>query len=505
MRRRWVVALLFAAAFVWMWASATAGTAGQTGATTTVPLYPPTPTTVAVEPFARTTATTTTTTSAVFTTTTSTPAGATTTTTVPPGPTTTATTVPPTSLPPPPRPSLDAGNPDGGRSGPPGVGLDVSGGGYTGCARVYFFFDGVRIGSGTPDAAGFIDVGGLSVPGDAEAGEHRVTSSCRASGGPVRGSTAFVVTEADVHRSAVATSINDPDQISLELDRLAVSALVAIAILLLFAFPFELFNSTVEENYDEIRGWFRLPARVVDAASTASRTLTFFVCSVLGAIILGFLSPDFGLDLNSAVLVAGFTVGFIVMGAGFSLPAAFLVHRRTGEWGKLNFLPGTLAVSMVLVGLSRLLDFQPGYFYGALAGIAFASALSKAVQGKVTAANWSWALVLSVAAWFANMRVSELAAEPDASAWWIGLEACLVLIFLWGIEGVAVAMLPMRFLDGRKVIDWNRVVWSVLMFLGVFAVVHVLLSPNSGYVGQTTGEVAIGVLLLFCVFGAISV
>ncbi|MDQ4070790.1 MAG: hypothetical protein M3203_15170, partial [Actinomycetota bacterium] len=42
-------------------------------------------------------------------------------------------------------------------------------------------------------------------------------------------------------------------------------------------------------------------------------------------------------------------------------------------------------------------------------------------------------------------------------------------------------------------------------FLGVFAVVHVLLSPNSGYVGQTTGEVAIGVLLLFCVFGAISV
>jgi hypothetical protein len=33
----------------------------------------------------------------------------------------------------------------------------------------------------------------------------------------------------------------------------------------------------------------------------------------------------------------------------------------------------------------------------------------------------------------------------------MGLEVSLALTFLWGIEGLAVAMLPMRFLDGRKV------------------------------------------------------
>lgn len=88
---------------------------------------------------------------------------------------------------------------------------------------------------------------------------------------------------------------------------------------------------------------------------------------------------------------------------------------------------------------------------------------------------------------------------------WIGLEACLVLVFLWGVEGLAVAMLPMRFLDGRKVLNWSKPAWAVLLFLGLFATVHVLFAPNSGYVGQTTGAVSIAVIVLFFVFGAISV
>lgn len=116
-----------------------------------------------------------------------------------------------------------------------------------------------------------------------------------------------------------------------------------------------------------------------------------------------------------------------------------------------------------------------------------------------------WALFLSVAAWLVRMPVSEMAGQPDAGVWWIGLEACLALIFLWGVEGLAIAMLPMRFLDGRKVLDWSRTVWAVLMFVGVFATFHLLLAPNSGYVGKTTGEVAIGVMALFLGFGALSV
>jgi len=370
---------------------------------------------------------------------------------------------------------------------------------------VYVFFDGVRVGTVAPSATGTIGKGDLSVPGDATPGTHRVTTSCTATGSAPRAVATFTVTDASLHRSALVTSLPEPGQVTLSLTRLATSAVIAIFILLLFAFPYELFNSTLEENYDEVRGWFRLPARAVELSSSAGRNVAFFALTLVTAVTVGFLSPDFGLNKASVVLTVGTFAALLVMSLGFSLPADIGIHRRTGEWGKLTFLPGSLAVSIVLVVLSRLLHFQPGYFYGALAGLAFRSALSKDVEGRVTAANWTFALALSVGAFFARVPVAHAASRPGASMWWIGLEAGLVLIFLWGIEGLAVAMLPMRFLDGRKVIDWNRVAWAVLMFLGVFATVHILLSPSSGYVGHTSGEVAIGVLVLFGIFGALSI
>ena len=385
------------------------------------------------------------------------------------------------------------------------MGLEVSGGGYAGCRTVYFFFDGVRIGTDKPDASGFVAGKGLSVPGDADPGEHRVTSSCRSSGGPVRSSTTFVVTEADIHRTAFATSLPDPDQVSLDLGRIMASMAATGLVILLFAFPSKLFNGTVEENYDEIRSWFRRPARAVETASTAARTAGFFVLNLLAGIALGFLNPDFGPNLNSLVLAVAFTVSLIVMSVGWSLPAAIGIHRRTGEWGKLNFLPGTLLVSIVMVVICRRLEIQPGYFYGALAGLAFASALNKESQGRLVAANWTWALAVSLTSWFLRMPVSEAAAQPDASVLWIGLEAFLVMTFLWGVETLAVAMLPMRFMDGPKVKACNRWVWAALLFAGVFITVHVLLTPTSGYVGQTETEVAIDVLVVFLVFCAVSV
>ena len=471
--------------------------------TTAAPIVtPPAPVTTPTATTSPTTAPATTTTVPAPTTTLA-PTSSTTPTTAPPTSSTTPT-VPPTTVPPPPA-TVDAVNADGGRSGPPGVGLTVTGAGYEGCNSVYIFFDGVRIGTDTPDGGGAISASDLFVPGDAATGNHQIQTSCNASGSSPRARATFAVTEASVHRPAFVTALPMPDQVSLEMGRLVASAAVAVAILVLFAFPFELFNSTVESNYDEIRGWFRLPARAVEAGTRASRGLTFFGLTVITAIVIGFLSPGFGPNMTSLVTVVGFSAALFVMSVGFSLPASVAIHRQTGERGRLNFLPGTVLISIVMVALSRLGHWQPGYMYGALAGLAFASALSPRREGQITAANWVFALVISVAAFFLRAPVADAASKPHASVWWIGLEACLVLIFLWGIEGLAVAMLPMRFLDGRKVIDWNRAVWAVLMFVGVFSVVHVLLTPTSGYVGHTTGQVTVGVVVLFVIFGAISV
>jgi len=425
--------------------------------------------------------------------------GATTTTIAPT--TTTTTTVPPPPLD---GPTLVAVTPKNRPSGPPGGGLQVQGGGYT-CETVYFFFDGQRVGSDTPDPTGNVSKGGLSVPGDAGTGPRRVTASCEASGSAVVQSSTFEVLPVSVHRPAFVTSLPLPSQVSVDPMTLLASAAFAAGAIMLIAFPYELFNSTMEENYDEIRGWVGMGPRGVPEPKTRSHLPTFFGFTALSAVVLGFLSPDFGLNRTSVVLFIGMFVALLVMAVVFSLPADIGIRRQFGEWGKLNFLPGTVLVSVVLVLLSRLLDFQPGYFYGALAGLAFRSALSEKVQGKMTAYNWLFSLAISVGAFFLRVPVSAAAAEGGRSIWWIGLEICLALIFLWGVEGLVVAMLPMKFLDGRKVFRWSRTAWTVLFFLGIFATVHVLLRPGSGYVGSTSGEVSIGVMVLFAVFGLVSV
>ena len=416
-------------------------------------------------------------------------------------PTTTTSTTSTTVAPPPvdDGPTLIAVTTKNTPSGPPGGGLQVQGSGYT-CPTVYFFFDGTRVGSAEPNAAGNVSKGGMSVPGDTGKGARRVTASCDPEGATVA-QAMFQVLPVAVHRPAFVTSLPLPSQISLDPGALALSAAIAIGAIMLIAFPFELFNSAMEENYDEVRGWFGLGPRGVPEEKTRHRTVSFFVFTAVTALACGFLSPDFGFNRTSVVLFLGICVALLVMAVAFSLPADIGIRRQFGEWGKLNFLPGSVIVTIVMVALCRIFEFQPGFFYGALAGLAFRSALSEKVQGKMTAANWLFSLALSVGAFFLRVPVSAAAAEPGSSIWWIGVEICLTLIFLWGIEGLAVGMLPMRFLDGRKVLRWSKPAWAALFFLGVFTTVHVLLRPGSGYVGSTSDAVRIGVMIVFALCG----
>lgn len=465
---------------------------------TTRPVVTTAPSTLAVPP-TTTSSSTTPTSSTSTSTSTSAPAPATPATSTTVNPTTSTAPAPAT------RSTLTATAPDGSGSGRPGVGLDVTGTGYRDCDTVYFFFDGVRVGSDRPDRTGAVAARGLSVPGDAATGERRVTSSCRPAGDPLRAATPFVVVPADVYRPAFLTAIPQPRHVSTDAPDIALSGIVAAGLLILLAFPSQLFNATFTENYDEIRGWFRLPKRVFDAVGKGHQSVAFAAFALVGGLIYSLLSPDFGLNQASLALLAGMTVAVAVVTIGFAIPSAVYMRKNYGEWGKIAVLPGSLVVGLVCVTLSRLLHFQPGYVYGVLAALVFAHALREKEQGRTSAITAAFMLAVSVGAWALRVPVSAAAAEPGADVWLVALESCLGAIFLLGLESVVVGLLPMRFLDGARVKDWSGVAWAVLFATGLFALVHVLLSPGSGYVGHTSGQVTIAVLVLYVTFGAISV
>ncbi len=218
-----------------------------------------------------------------------------------PAPSTTRASIPststpstPTSLAPAPEdgdgPSLIAVTPKNEPAGPPGGGLDVEGSGYS-CEAVYFFFDGTRVGSDSPDAAGNVSKG---------------------------------------------------------------------------ACP--------------IRGWFGMGPRSVPEPRTRSHVWSFLGLTAATAVACGFLSPDFG-EVGQA-----------------QLPAR--QRDRDDRHG------GGLSV----------VRLQPGFLYGALAGLAFRSALSERVQGKMTAASWVFSLVVSGGAFFLRYRCPPRRPSPGRAS-----------------------------------------------------------------------------------------
>jgi hypothetical protein len=298
------------------------------------------------------------------------------------------------------------------------------------------------------------------------------------------------------------TSLAQPDQVGTSARSLALSALGAVGLLLAIAFPSQLFNSTLDENYDEVRGWFGFH-RPHDDESLRHQVLEFVGFVLLGGLLYGLLSPDLAFDRSSAALVLGMSLSLVVVSLGFRIPHMLYVHHRDGEWGRLRVLPGTAIVAVVCVAISRLIHFQPGYLYGLIAGLAIRRQLAAETSGALTAVSAVSVLVLSLAAWFARASVSAAAAAPGAGIWLVALEACLAAITVLGIESVVICLIPLRFVEGSKLAAWSRTAWAVVFGLAAFGFVHVLLRPDSGYVAPAGSRAT--VVILFVLFGIVSI
>jgi hypothetical protein len=268
------------------------------------------------------------------------------------------------------------------------------------------------------------------------------------------------------------------------------------------AFPSELFNSTLDENYAEVRGWFGL-APSGDAGSRAHQGLAFVAFVLLGGLLYGFLSPDLAFNRSSAALVLGLSLSLVVISVGFRLPHLIYLRHRDHEWVQFHVLPGTALVAIVCVTVSRLVHFQPGYLYGLIAGLSFRRRLATDTNGALTAASAIGVFVLAMAAWIARVPVSAAAARPGAGIWTLALESCLAAVTILGLETVVICLIPLRFVEGSKLAAWSRTAWAVVFGLCTFAFVHILLRPDSGYVAASTSRRTVAVL--FLIFGALSV
>lgn len=291
-------------------------------------------------------------------------------------------------------------------------------------------------------------------------------------------------------RSTLAASTANPNTVSTDPGFILANMALAGLLVLLILFPAHMFNSTLAENYDEVLGWFGPIERQLDKFRARRGTLPTSVVlggmSVAGALLFGFLDPNFGMNMDSLALVLGLLASLVIVSCVYDIARARYLRTRYGVDSHVRSYPAGIVVATALVAISRLLHFTPGYLFGVFTALGFNREVDERDQGRGIAVASVWLLVTALACWLLWTPVSTAALAEHPGFAVLFLDAALSTTYIAGVQGLMFGLLPLRFLDGQKVLHWSRVGWGALVFLGVFAFVHTMGRPGRATPGKQT-------------------
>jgi len=285
----------------------------------------------------------------------------------------------------------------------------------------------------------------------------------------------------------------------------AVTGGIAVAFLLLVAFPSELLEDTIRENYDRAFAWLAPVRRRVDRArgrfgGMLRNPWAGIALSVVAtAVILGFADPAFGFTGASVRLLLGMLISVAVVNIGIYLLVLRLAKRGYGITGTLRSLPGALIIVALSVLVSRLANISPGFLFGLVLAVVFAREPQLAQRAKLVILTTALTIAAGILAW---LGYSALVGLHGSGFWYeLALEA-LVAITLEAVGTLIITMLPLTFLDGRVIFRWNRWAWAGIYLLTV-AVFVVIVMPISNNWGAMTAPI-FGWGTLFVVFAIVA-
>jgi photosystem II stability/assembly factor-like uncharacterized protein len=267
-----------------------------------------------------------------------------------------------------------------------------------------------------------------------------------------------------------------------------VNALITVGLILLITFPSQLFNRTYDENHTRIRAWWehrmrwlgRMRRREAHVDPSIRGLLSFTVVLAVGGVLAATLDPGFGMNLRSLALFIGAVLA-IVAGVTVSAFAAGIYRRsrhHVGHW-RLRALPSALLIAAACVLVSRVTDFQPGYLYGLIGGVVFTGRLNAVQEGHEVAVASVGTLAASIGAWLLWVPVSSAAAADPSSFGLALVENFLAALFLSGMVGLVISLVPLRFLPGERVAQWHWGAWAVLFGVACLAMIDVMLRPQT--------------------------
>lgn len=300
----------------------------------------------------------------------------------------------------------------------------------------------------------------------------------------------------------VVRFVATPTALHFKAGSLAIAAIAGGLLVLLLAFPAELFNKTYEENQDEIHGVFK---HVGVRRYHLPPGFGLIAFALIGGALATWLALGEGSDGNPVAVAVGLLVALPLVNFAWELPVELYSRRRSKIRGELHVLPTALIVGLLCALLSRALKLHPAYLYGIFAGFAAARAgtLTKAHAGK--AVLWSAGILalLGIGCWFAWGALAGHA-EGDHRTWPIILLATAFFwVFVLSAEALVFGLIPLDYLHGKDLRRWRSTVWLLAQVLAAAFFIYVQVFHGEAEHINDFHEL-IRPLIFFVVFGGLS-
>ena len=289
-------------------------------------------------------------------------------------------------------------------------------------------------------------------------------------------------------------------------DVVSTNAGFAILTMVFLFLTAEIFNKTVKENDDDVRAVFgAVTAPFAWVWNTVGRLALPgaagpFSILALAAFIYGLAEPNFGLNERSLALFFSFLSVFLVITYVYD-GGQVLMLRSWGFRSTIRVFPVGVLIAVICVGLTRLEGFQPGLVYGFVAGDALLTPalLTREQEGKKAFYPSVVLLLLAAVAYALADPLRSLAEENDT---WVASvpEGIAVGLFVAGLQSVFFQMIPLKFMDGHKLLQWNKLAWLGLATVTAFLFWHVFINEGAaaGEAVSAGDSIAAMVLLGVC-------
>jgi hypothetical protein len=319
-----------------------------------------------------------------------------------------------------------------------------------------------------------------------------------------RGRARTVVTEPERdERPFFVASIPRPSEVVWSVGQVTVNAALALGLVLLLGLPAEILNSALKARFAMKRhrrrvGWL---AAVEDRVNRLPDPVLLVGFGALSAIVYSQLDPSMGFDRESLLFMGALAAALIAVTGTLEAVRIPYLSRRHEVRSHLAMFPKAFVIAVVLVLVSRLTSFHPGFIFGVTCGLSVSGRLRDEDEGRSIAVACAALLTLAAVAWVAWIPAADAASASDPSGVAVAFDTFLATLWVTGLQVVLFGLLPLQFLYGEKVLAWSRKGWLAMYGTAMFLFVQTLFHPSAdewgGFSTATMIVVAVsGVVLL---------